>query len=260
MPCQPAPRVLLPEIAAVTNTVESAAAMATTPTVTEEVPTTKTAKKDQEWMWEAKNINVPDIPFTQTPGPINCPKRLTPFEAFHLLFPLELLTHIIIDTINYAAHWEEYKKLGTVTAKEMYTYFAILLVMSIKTAPSLKDHWSEDPLLGSPWIYEKMGRDRWLAIHKALHFDIHFVETTVRDAACQYWIPSQKVCIDEGIGPWKGRKKGVKTYILGKPHPNGIKIYILADENGYVYDFWIYHGNQPPTADIVVDFVKKLPG
>jgi len=38
------------------------------------------------------------------------------------------------------------------------------------------------------------------------------------------------------------RKKWVKTYILGKKHPNGIKIYILADENNYVYDFWIYHG------------------
>jgi len=34
-------------------------------------------------------------------------------------------------------------------------------------------------------------------------------------------------------------KKGVRVFILGKPHPNGIKLYILADENGYVYDFWI---------------------
>jgi hypothetical protein len=146
------------------------------------------------------------------------------------------------------------------TKEEMCTYFAILLAMSMKTAPSLRDHWSRDPLLGTPWIYEKMGRDRWLAIHKALHFNIIEVEKMVREASQLHWVPSQKVCIDEGIGPWQGRKKGVKVYILGKPHPNGIKIYILADDSNYVYDFWIYRGFQPPIHTIVTDFLHKLPG
>jgi len=98
---------------------------------------------------------------------------------------------------------------------------------------------------------------RWLAIDKALHFDILFIESIMQEQSHQHWIPSQKVCIDEGIGPWKGKNKGVKTYILGKPHPNGIKIYILADENNYVYDFWIYCGIQPSTAEIAANFVKK---
>lgn len=62
-----------------------------------------------------------------------------------------------------------------------------------------------------------------------------------------------KVCIDEGIRLWKG-------IIQGKPHPNGIKIYIIADETNYVYDFWIYCSSQPPTAYIVVDFINRLPG
>jgi len=61
----------------------------------------------------------------------------------------------------------------------MYTDLAIMLAMCMKTAPSLKDHWSRDPLLVSPWIYEKMERDRWLAIHKALHFDILLIESPV---------------------------------------------------------------------------------
>jgi len=98
---------------------------------------------------------------------------------------------------------------------------------------------------------------RWLAIDKALHFDILFIESIMQEQSHQHWIPSQKVCIDEGIGPWKGKNKGVKTYILGKPHPNGIKIYILADENNYVYDFWIYCGIQPSTAEIAANFLKK---
>jgi len=68
------------------------------------------------------------------------------------------------------------------------------------------------------------------------------------------------VCIDEGISPWQDRKKGVHVFILGKPHPNGIKLYILADESGYVYDFWIYRGTQKTIPEIVMDFVNLLPG
>jgi hypothetical protein len=49
-------------------------------------------------------------------------------------------------------------------------------------------------------------------------------------------------------------------YIQGKPHPNGIKIYILADKTGFVYDFWFYRGQQPATKDIVVEFAETLPG
>jgi len=69
----------------------------------------------------------------------------------------------------------------------------------MKTALSLKDHWSRDPLLGSPWMHEKMGRDRWLAIHKALHFDILFIESIVQEQSHQHWIPSQKLSLGSHI-------------------------------------------------------------
>lgn len=62
------------------------------------------------------------------------------------------------------------------------------------------------------------------------------------------------------MAPWKGRKKGLRVFIRDKPHPNGIKIYILADRTGYVYDFWIYRGTQPSTKEIVLAFANCLPG
>jgi len=60
--------------------------------------------------------------------------------------------------------------------------------------------------------------------------------------------------------PWLGRKKKLRVFIPGKPHPNGIKICVLADEYNYVYNFWIYHGEQLIVADIVTNFVDELPG
>jgi hypothetical protein len=110
-------------------------------------------------------------------------------EAFFLLFPHDLFTHITTDTINYAA--QQHGSNGfTVSAEEMFTYFAIFITMCIKVAPALWDHWSKDLLLGSPWIYEKMARDRWLEIHHLLHFDIITVETTVQCTSQHHWTPT----------------------------------------------------------------------
>lgn len=35
-------------------------------------------------------------------------------------------------------------------------------------------------------------------------------------------------------------------------------MYGLADGNGYMWDFWIYEGEQPSTNEIVIDFMRKL--
>lgn len=89
----------------------------------------------------------------------------------------------------------------------MYTYFSIMLGMCLKGAPLMKDHWSHDPLLGTPWIYNKMSCNQWMAIHQALNFNIAKVERQVHEASKLHWNPSHKVCIDEGIMAWLGWKK-----------------------------------------------------
>ena len=35
-------------------------------------------------------------------------------------------------------------------------------------------------------------------------------------------------------------------------------MYVLADCNGYMWDFWIYEGHQDATHEIVMEFIKKL--
>jgi len=220
------------------------------------------AALDAERKWKAEPITVNTLPFNGVPGPINCPPKLTPLDAFRIIFPIDLLQHIV-DNTNETAKVNNNKhglSGGKVTMHQVCTYVSILMAMSINKKPALDDHWSQDLLFCTPWIQDKMPRDMWLAIHKALHFDIIKVEPGVREASRKHWYPSRNVCIDEGIGPWQGKKKGVCVFILGKPHPNGIKLYILADENGYVYDFWIYRGTQKTIPEIVMDFVKLLPG
>jgi hypothetical protein len=153
--------------------------------------------------WCHKRITVQSFSFTAQPGPSNCPSSLSVFDAFFLLFPLSLFSHIKEDTIHYArtelggAEW-------AFSLEELFTYLSIILAMCIKAAPSINDHWSFDPLLSSPWINEKMSRAQWKEIHFFLHFDVIRIETELRTNFQYYWTPSQNVCIDEGMGPWKG--------------------------------------------------------
>ncbi len=35
-----------------------------------------------------------------------------------------------------------------------------------------------------------------------------------------------------------------RQHIQGKPKATGLKLYLLADNNRYVWDFWIYQGHQ----------------
>lgn len=224
-----------------------------------------------------KKVHVADYPFRwYIPGPSQCPPTLTALEAFFLLFNTHVIDEIIADTIRYTT--QQGVKEFTFVPADFCTYVAILLAMCLHPAPKLRDYWSHEPLLNSPFIFNLMGRKRFEQIHTWLHFDILFVETQVSGiithkqnqltvenyyqvckAFRRHWKPSRHVCIDEGMTPWKGRSK-IRVFILNKPHPNGIKIYILCDASGYVYDFWIYRGKQLSTEHIVLNFAERLPG
>jgi len=70
------------------------------------------AALDAERKWKAEPITVNTLPFNGVPGPINCPPKLTPLDAFRIIFPIDLVS--------------------------------ILMAMSINKKPALDDHWSQD--------------------------------------------------------------------------------------------------------------------
>ena len=78
--------------------------------------------------------------------------------------------------------------------------------------------------------------------------------------------PSQNIAIDESIIAFKGRL-GCIQYMRGKPHPWGIKAYVLADSvTAYLYKVCIYLGKQtelvkpelPHTIRVVLTLLETL--
>jgi hypothetical protein len=53
-----------------------------------------------------------------------------------------------------------------------------------------------------------------------------------------------------------------RVHIKGKPHATGLKYYVIATSSNYIFDFWLYMGNESDrksdTLSIVSDFVNKL--
>ncbi|XP_054728662.1 piggyBac transposable element-derived protein 4-like [Anastrepha obliqua] len=84
----------------------------------------------------------------------------------------------------------------------------------------------------------------------------------LRESFQQHIIPSEYVCIDETLVPFRGRLK-FRQYIANKRHTFGIKLFKLCLEYGYPYDFKVYCGkskdeNMSVPSKVVMDLMEKL--
>jgi hypothetical protein len=90
------------------------------------------------------------------------------------------------------------------------------------------------------------------------------------NVACQgMFDPGRYVALDEAMVKCKSKFAGMKVRMPMKPMRNGIKIWCLCSQEGYVYTFEVYTGDNPvpttleilgSTGDMVVRLVSNLPG
>lgn len=139
---------------------------------------------------------------------------------------------------------------------EMYSFIALNLLMVHLKKNNLKDYWSTNPMLETPFFGKVMSQDRFILIQRILHFSdnlnlcpgnrlvkIGTVVETLRKKFKSIFIPHQKLCIDESIVEWKGRLT-FKQYIPSKRHRFGIKLFVLCDcKSGFILDFLVYTGD-----------------
>ena len=152
---------------------------------------------------------------------------------------------------------------------------ALILNMGLDQRTDLKDYWSTLDSDNSPFYRSVLSRDRFFQIFGMLHVGelngkkkdkIQPLIDVLLPRYQQFYVPNQAIAVDESVISFKGRV-GFKQYLKGKPHPWGIKAFVLADStNGYLYNVVIYYGKDtelvrpdlPHTVRVVLTLTEGL--
>ncbi|OXA60346.1 PiggyBac transposable element-derived protein 4 [Folsomia candida] len=144
----------------------------------------------------------------------------------------------------------------------IWQFLAITFMMGLVKKPSIREYWSTDELIQTPFFATVMSRNRFQGILRALHFSNN-ENYTGRDRFCKLGsfmhdilgnfssaiLPGKNICIDETLLAYKGRLS-FRQYNPKKRGRFGIKMFVLCDcALKFVLNILPYQGKSTPLAD-----------
>lgn len=215
--------------------------------------------------WQEGNYEPRELQFSANPG-INCELSLdgdSALQYFEQIIDADFIDHIVDQTnlYYYQSPYVAYENAApwyNIDASEMYSFIAVLIIMGIVRKTSIKDYWSTNELISTPFIPKIFTRDRFLMIYRYLHFNDNETVTEgrmrkiapiikmLKSKFSSTIIPSQNLCIDESLILFKGRL-AFKQFIPSKRSRFGVKLFVLVDCNTkFILDFIFYLGAETP--------------
>ncbi|KAK8781011.1 hypothetical protein V5799_017648 [Amblyomma americanum] len=142
-----------------------------------------------------------------------------------------------------------------ISAQEVKQFLGCSMLMGVIGYPRIRFFWKKGMAVSA--IADTMPRDRFFQIRSNLCCQTED-DVTDKDKKLQrLWKVAPFVemvrqgclslerpncfCVDEQIIPFSGRCP-VKQYVPNKPHPVGLKNFVLAGKDGLIYDFRTYKG------------------
>jgi hypothetical protein len=194
---------------------------------------------------------------------------LTPKAAYDLIWTPEVMQHIKVRLNQRMAEREAKERylnhgrpLKPVSNTELQTYFAVILAMSVAPSPSFPDYWKTehhgDNVLGNKFVRNRISRDRFLLIHRCLHFDLEWLMAELMKNSQSCWKPYRRVVIDETLVAFKGRCKW-RVKMLRKPKQTGIKLWTVADSKGYLWAWSLYKKRKETSTATLLRMDSMLP-
>ncbi|KAI2644000.1 PiggyBac transposable element-derived protein 4 [Labeo rohita] len=219
--------------------------------------------------WKVTNLFNPPGPgefSDQLCGVQNPPESPSEVNCFKMFLTEDVVKEIVEETNRYASEIQEEETKGKMvkwaptSIPEMYTFLASIMLMGMVKKPSLRDYWSTDPMLLTPFFWSLFSQDRFLILLLCLHFannttemfndplkKIRKVFSALTSSFRRNFLPYRDLCVDESLMKWKGWV-AFRQFIPSKRNRFGVKFFVLCDVlTGYVQDMIIYSGS---TTDI----------
>lgn len=226
--------------------------------------------EEEEETWNANANPIEVSPFTAATGPTSgVAEDGTAIDFFYLMFPEELIEHIVVETNRYAQECiatNPDREWFETTLAEMKAFIGLHVLFGIKQLPATRLYWSQDPLIGVPFVTKVMSRNRFDKLSKYLHLNNNANQVPREDPAydklfkvrpvldrviqcCKMELrPQRDLSVDEAMIKFKGRL-GMKQYMPMKPVKRGIKVWVCAEaSSGFVCDFQVYTGKRQDGA------------
>ena len=217
-------------------------------------PTPARKAKNAPLRWRtvpSEKVEVKELSFCGNP-PLRKLKIQEPIDYFRDIFGDELIVHIVSESNYYALQIDVNKPLN-LTCEELEQFIGILFVMFIVKIPSTRDYWDKNMRYDK--ITDILPIKRFEQIKRFLHVsdnmqmpkdcpDKLFKIRPLIDAfkeRFQMIAPTEDLCIDEQMVPFKGRSK-LKQYNPQKPKKWGYKLYLLTSPEGLIFNFEIHTG------------------
>jgi hypothetical protein len=105
--------------------------------------------------------------FNYPTGPSQETKRAgTPLQVFQLLLTTTILESIVHQTKLFASQKKQNLEF---CLEELQAFIGLNIAMGVLRLPQLRDYWSTNEILATPWFPSVMSRDRFLLILRYLH-------------------------------------------------------------------------------------------
>ena len=211
-------------------------------------------------VWVKRNVTPEEHPFEEKKK-LGRPKQHSALDLFLTFFTAELMQNICIWTKSHASTKNVDLELDVPLLR---AFIGLSLLMGIVQKSDVKDYWSTDHEIATPFFPATMPRRTYLNILYNLH--LHDITTSdpndklrkVRPFITylnRKWAsvqPGKYISVDESIIRFKGRIF-LKQYLPKKRHRFGIKCYAVADsETGFIHQARIYCGKNSVNDNTIV--------
>lgn len=189
------------------------------------------------------------------------PGVLRPVDIFTFFFSTRIMEELAANTNAYAeskgAGTEGSRVWATTSAKELSTFFGILIYMGLFPMPSTADFWSQEQLYPKYPLVNFMTLLRFQQLKRFFHVShpeadhphwyskMEPLSSHLEERFRRYYVPSSNVSVDEMMVRFCGRSAHT-IRMKNKPIPEGYKILALCDD-GYTYSF-LYTSRICPTV------------